>query len=85
MSTTHLHFDTEWPIKVFSSFFLSPTHRQLTAQGPHLVDRGARSIRYQQHSDTGTRHGHIYTYSYTNAQCITVHTHNELACICIHA
>lgn len=44
LSATHPDFDTERPIKVFSFSY----QRELTAQGPHLVDSGAiRRHRYR--------------------------------------
>lgn len=38
------------------------------AQGLHLVDRGAGSIRYYRYSDTEKRQRHAGTYTYTNTQ-----------------
>lgn len=47
---------------LFSFFFFQ---RELTAQGPHLVDRGAGSVRCYGYSDTDRRQRHAGTYTNT--------------------
>ena len=48
---------------VFFLFFFS--QRELTAQGPHLVDRGTGSVRCYGYSDTDRRQRHAGTYTNT--------------------